>query len=60
MEFNNRKWKGDSWTKKLRDTGKKYGCNFAGWKFWPNSLLCHKLMAEANKEGKGNHMINTR
>ena len=57
MEFNNRKWKGDSWTKKLRDTGKKYGCNFAGWKFWPNSLLCHKLISEAKKVGKCNEVV---
>ena len=52
MEFNNRKFKGDSWSKKVRETGKKYGCEFAGWKFWPNSSLCHKLISEAKKVGK--------
>ena len=57
MEFNNRKWKGDSWTKKLRETGKKYGCEFAGWKFWPNSSLCHKLISEAKKVGKSLEIV---
>ena len=57
LEFNKRKWNGDSWTKKLRETGKKYGCEFAGWKFWPNSLLCHKLIYEAKKVGKSNEIV---
>ena len=37
--------------------GQKYGADFKNWKFWPNTLLCHKLMAEANKKGKSNEVL---
>ena len=57
MEFNNRKFKGDSWTKKVRETGKKYGCDFGGWKFWPNSLLAHRLISASKKVGKVHEIV---
>ncbi len=57
LEFNKRKWGGDGWTKELFDKGRKYGCQYANWKYWPNTLLCHKLIAEAKKVGKGNEIV---
>ena len=57
FSYNKRRWGSDSWTHQLRTMGKKYGANFSDWKIWPNTLLCHKLMAEANKRGKGNEVL---
>ena len=53
LAYNIRRWGSDSWTKQLKSVGKKFGANFENWKIWPNTLLCHKLMAEAKKQGKG-------
>ena len=52
LAYNRRRWGSDSWTKHLKSIGKQFGANFENWKFWPNTLLCHKLMAEAKKSGK--------
>ena len=57
LSYNKRRWGSDSWTHQLRSMGKKYGANFSDWKIWPNTLLCHKLMAEAKKIGKGNEVL---
>ena len=57
LDYNKRRWGSDSWTKQLKSVGKKYGSNFDNWKIWPNTLLCHKLVAEAKKIGKGNEVL---
>ena len=57
LSYNKRRWGSDNWTHQLRTMGKKYGANFSDWKIWPNTLLSHKLMAEANKRGKGNEVL---
>ena len=57
LSYNKRRWGSDTWTKHLRAMGQKYGADFKNWKFWPNTLLCHKLMAEANKKGKSNEVL---
>ena len=57
LSYNKRRWGSDNWTHQLRLIGKKYGANFSDWKIWPNTLLSHKLMAEANKKGKGNEVL---
>ena len=57
LAYNKRRWGSDNWTKQLRFIGQKYGANFKNWKIWPNTLLCHKLIAEANKKGKGNEVL---
>ena len=57
LEYNKRRWGSDSWTNQLRAVGRKYKANFKNWKIWPNTLLCHKLMAEAKKIGKGNDVL---
>ena len=57
LSYNKRRWGSDNWTHQLRLIGKKYGANFSDWKIWPNTLLSHKLMAEANKKGKDNEVL---
>ena len=57
LSYNKRRWGNDNWTHQLKSMGKKYGANFSNWKIWPNTLLSHKLMAEANKKGKGNEVL---
>ena len=57
LAYNKRRWGSDGWTVQLRNIGKKYGANFANWKIWPNTLLCHKLMAEAKKNNVGNEVL---
>ena len=57
LAYNKRRWGSDGWTIQLREIGKKYEANFKNWKIWPNTLLCHKLMAEGNKIGKGNEIL---
>ena len=57
LSYNKRRWGSDNWTHQLRSIGKQYGANFSNWKFWPNTLLCHKLMAEANKKGIVNEVL---
>ena len=57
LSYNKRRWGSDNWTHQLRIIGKKYGANFSDWKIWPNTLLSHKLMTEANKKGKGNEVL---
>ena len=57
LSYNKRRWGSDNWTHQLRSIGKKYEANFSNWKTWPNTLLSHKLMAEANKNGKGNEVL---
>ena len=57
LAYNKRRWGNDNWTYQLRKIGKQYGANFENWKIWPNTLLCHKLMAEAKKKNKGNIVL---
>ena len=57
LSYNKRRWGNDNWTHQLKSMGKKYGANFSNWKIWPNTLLSHKLMEEANKKGKGNEVL---
>ena len=57
LSYNKRRWGSDNWTKQLKSIGKKYGANFNDWKIWPNTLLGHKLIMEANKKGKGNEIL---
>ena len=57
LAYNKRRWGSDGWTAQLRAIGKKYGANFGNWKIWPNTLLCHKLMAEAKKVGKAGDVL---
>ena len=52
QEFNKCKCGSDGWNKELVDKGRKYGCQYANWKFWPNITFCHKLISEAKKTGK--------
>ena len=57
LSYNKRRWGSDNWTVQLKSIGKKYGANFSNWKIWPNTLLGHKLIIEANKKGKGNEVL---
>ena len=57
LAYNRRRWGSDSWTKQLKSIGRQFGANFGNWKFWPNTLLCHKLMVEAKKLGKGTEVL---
>ena len=58
MEYNKRTWNGDQqWIQELKEKGKKYGCNFSNWIYWPNSHLCHKLISESKKVGKCNEIV---
>ena len=57
LSYNKRRWGSDNWTHQLRTMGQKYDVKFSNWKYWPNTLLCHKLMSEANKKGKGNEVL---
>ena len=57
LSYNKRRWGSDNWTHQLRSKGKIFGANFSDWKFWPNTLLCHKLIAEAKKKKKGNEVL---
>ncbi len=52
LEFNKRTWGSADWTKELFDKGRKFGCQYANWKYWPNTTLCHKLIYEAKKNRK--------
>jgi predicted DsbA family dithiol-disulfide isomerase len=40
-----RRWGGDGWTRSLRAKGKETGANFRNWKYWPNSLKAHQMIA---------------
>ena len=57
LEYNKRRWGGDGWTTHLKKIGKKYGANFGNWKTWPNTLLCHKLIAEGKKINKSDEIL---
>ena len=57
LAYNKRRWGSDGWTGSLRRIGKQYGANFDNWKIWPNTLLCHILLAEAKKINKGNEVL---
>ena len=57
LAYNKRRWGGDSWTVELREAGKKYGLKFANWKIWPNTVLCHTLIAAAAEVGKSKEVL---
>lgn len=52
LAYNKRRWGGDGWTGELKAKGNTIGCLYKNWKIWPNTLLCHCLIAEGSKIGK--------
>jgi len=50
--YNKRRWGSDGWTYSMRNSAKSDGCNFASWKWWPNSLNALRLMELASEQGK--------
>lgn len=53
MEYNVRRWGSDGWCAGLRRSGKPDGAKFGDWRFWPNSLKGHQLIALAQERGLG-------
>lgn len=53
LEYNRRRWGGDGWTADLRRAGRPDGALFADWRWWPNTLLAHRLASLAHTHGKG-------
>lgn len=51
-DYNQRRWGGDGWTIDLHRSGKPDGAHFSNWKWWPNTLKAHRLMALATKHNK--------
>ncbi|ORX86496.1 thioredoxin-like protein [Anaeromyces robustus] len=62
MDYNVRRWGGDGWCYELREAGKQVGANFANWKIWPHTLLCHCLVTtvidKTNDPKKGDEAVN--
>jgi len=53
VDYLNRKTKGDdSWTKPFKEKGKKVGCPYGNWQWFPNSVKAHALVKEAAKVKK--------
>lgn len=48
-----RRWGGDGWCAGLRRSGKPDGAAFSDWRWWPNSLKGHQLIALAQQRGRG-------
>ena len=57
LEYNKRRWGSDSWTYDLKERGKKLGCNFSNWKFWPNTLLAHQLILKGKLNNKSEEIL---
>ena len=57
LAYNKRRWGDDSWTEELKEVGSKVGCTFSNWKTWPNTLLGHTLIVEAEKINKGEEVL---
>lgn len=57
LEYNKRRWGSDSWTYDLKEKGKNFGCNFSNWKFWPNTLLSHKLILSGKNNNKSEEIL---
>lgn len=57
LAYNRRRWGGDGWTDELRERGRQVGCKFANWKTWPNTLLCHCLIAAGSKIEKHEEIV---
>ena len=56
-DYIKRKFNGDdSWTKQFKDKGKKVGCNYGNWKWWPHSVKGHALIKEAAKVNKASEV----
>ena len=56
-DYMKRKFNGDdSWTKQFKDKGKKVGCNYGNWKWWPHSVKGHALIKEATKVNKASEV----
>jgi len=56
--YNRRRWGSSGWTKRLISMGKRDGANFEDWKWWPNTLKCHQLVALAKSHGISTHDAN--
>ena len=41
----------------LKERGKKYGCFFSNWKFWPNTLLAHQLILKGRLNNKSEEIL---
>ncbi len=57
LEYNERKWGNDDWTYNLKEKGKKIGCFFSNWKFWPNTLLAHQLILKGRLNNKSEEIL---
>ena len=56
-DYLQRKTKGDdSWTKPFKDKGKKVGCPYGNWKWFPHSVKGHALVKEAAKIKKAEEL----
>ena len=52
-DYLKRKTKGDdSWTNPFKEKGKKVGCPYANWQWFPHSVKGHAFVKEAAKEKK--------
>ena len=57
LEYNERRWGSDNWTYDLKEKGKKIGCFFSNWKFWPNTLLAHQLILKGRLNNKSEEIL---
>jgi len=56
--YNQRRWGSSAWTGRLKSMGKQNGAMFGDWKWWPNTLRCHELVALAKTHGVPTHNSN--
>lgn len=56
--YNRRRWGSSGWTGRLKTMGRQNGAMFSDWKWWPNTLRCHQLVALAKNHGVSTHDSN--
>ena len=57
-DYIKRKTKGDDkWTQPFKEKGKKVGCPYGNWKWFPNSIKGHALVKEAAKAKKAEEIF---
>ena len=57
-DYLKRKTKGDdSWTKPFKEKGKKVGCPYGNWQWFPHSVKGHALTKEAAKVNKAEEIF---
>jgi len=56
-DYNRRRWGGDGWTRPMKQMGRKEGCAYANWVWWPNTTHCGRLLLLAEKHGLGDAVV---